>query len=125
MKFDLRKPCDDCPFRRVGGVQLTRGRVREIARLVTSNPGATFACHKTTVDDDETGDRVETPESQHCAGALVFAHRQGRYPQLVRIAGRLGMYDPDALEGEAEIWGNTKEWLAHAIPPQRSARRGG
>lgn len=45
--FDLKRPCDNCPFRKEGGIRLHPGRAREIARGQIDNPGMTFPCHKT------------------------------------------------------------------------------
>lgn len=100
MKFDLKRPCDNCPFLRVGGVRLLPDRVREIAEGMLDSQGTTFACHKTTVDGEDeegNGDRVVTPESKHCAGALIFAEKNRTATQAMRIMERLRMYDAAAL----------------------------
>lgn len=95
MYFDLKKPCHNCPFLRKGGVRLTLARVREIAGYLLDSQGATFACHKTTVDND--GEMVETRDTRHCAGALIFMEKNGNVTQMVRIAERLGLYDAKML----------------------------
>lgn len=100
MLYDLKKPCSNCPFLREGGVRLSEPRVREIAGAMLEWHGATFPCHKTTIDveDDEGGsDRAAAPDSRHCAGALIFAEKNENANQLMRIAERLRMYKPKEL----------------------------
>ncbi len=94
----MTKPCNNCPFRREGGIRLTPERAEEIALCAAplDGRGATFPCHKTTKDstgDEGENDRVATDESQHCGGALMFAYTVGHTSQMLRIAERLGMID--------------------------------
>lgn len=96
MHFDLKKPCHNCPFLRKGGVRLTLARIREIGGSALSTQGATFACHKTTIDTDD-GERVDYKDSRHCAGALIFSEKNGNATQMMRIAERLGLYDAATL----------------------------
>lgn len=101
MRFDLKRPCDNCPFRRKGGVRyLAPRRVAEITHAMLDSQGSTFACHKTTVeseDDEGMSRRETTSNSQHCAGALIFAEKNGNANQAMRIAERLGLYDAKEL----------------------------
>ena len=104
MHFDLRKPCEDCPFLREGGIRLRRERVLEIAEAMLDSQGSTFACHKTTIDSpDGDGDLVATPKSKHCAGALIFAEKNENGTQAMRIMERLGMYDAKALMSDKTV----------------------
>lgn len=96
MHYDLLRPCSNCPFLREGGVRLTEARVEEIAGMMISPAGGDFPCHKTTVDTDD-GDRHSVSASRHCAGALIFAEKNGNATQMMRIAERLGMYDSRKL----------------------------
>lgn len=96
MNYDLKKPCDNCPFLKQGGVRLEPERALEIARYATDRQGATFACHKTTRTVD--GERKPTKDSQHCAGALIFAEKQGFCNQANRIMERIGVYDASKLD---------------------------
>lgn len=116
MNFDLIRPCPHCPFRTdcMEG-WLGRGRAREIAQslLVADQP---FPCHRTTKwDEDGEGgpEPVPDPRDQHCAGALLVMEAEGAAPQLARIAGRLGMYDPDRLDTRAPTFGSMREFIAH------------
>jgi hypothetical protein len=130
VRFDLTMPCGDCPFRRVGGVRLTKSRIREIAGAVTDRQGATFSCHKSvdysSLDEFEDGgdgdERIGDPprdrtDEFHCAGALIFAEKNGRVSQMVRIAERLGLYDHTKFTEEAKalVFDDMREMLKTAI----------
>lgn len=101
MKFDMKKPCAQCPFARAGAV-LEADSARNILGQFADGSGGTFPCHKTAeVGDDGLFDA--TPESQHCIGALAFAEKQGVSTNFMRVAGRLGVYDPAAAEACADL----------------------
>jgi hypothetical protein len=117
MKYDLVRPCSNCPFRSDIKPFLRRGRGEEIADVLRR--GGTFACHK-TVDhsDDESDDDIDAtldrmrgaPEESHCAGALIVTERDSGPNQMHRIAMRLGMYDPDKLDRNAPVFENLDEF---------------
>lgn len=113
MKFDLTEPCVECPFRNDLRVYLRPERVKEIIDCLFVRDG-TFSCHKTnqtlvTVEGDlET---VETRNSQHCAGAMIFLEKQGRANQLMRISERLGFYDRRKLDMAAPIFDTGDEMI--------------
>ena len=91
MRFDLKKPCAECPFTRTAGGYLSKERAKEIARYILYG-NVTFTCHKHLTgdyvegeedsykeDEDQNADQDEVcnsyrPDSndQHCAGALAF-----------------------------------------------------
>lgn len=110
MKFDLVTPCKLCPFRR-GGLVLEPGRNADIARPFTQGGQGIFVCHKTATTDADDGDFVAKDDgtSQHCAGALIFAEKQDTPTQFMRIAGRLGSYDPRRLKGHDEVYDSLDE----------------
>lgn len=101
MHFNLHVPCSNCPFLKKGGIRLTLPRVKEISSTMLSTQGATFACHKTTVERDDQ--LVEAASSRHCAGALIFAEKHRNATQMMRIAERLGMYDARKLMARKDI----------------------
>jgi hypothetical protein len=103
MHFDLLRPCSSCPFLRIGGVRLTEARVEEIAGGMLSTQGATFACHKTTTPSSDGMDMLETKDSRHCAGALIFAEKNENATQMMRIAERLGMYNPRKMMADQAV----------------------
>lgn len=123
MKYDLTVPCDNCPFRRVGGIRLRPGRVEEVAAYATDRQGAMFACHKTARQRDEEASeddtRVHNAKSQHCAGALIFAFKQGTMNQAARMAERIGFFDRDDLmknqQAVDDVFDSTEEMVKAAL----------
>ena len=102
MNYDKRiTPCSDCPFLKKRGVRLRADRIRAIAGGVLGNPGATFACHQ--------------DESDHCAGALIFAEKNETATQMMRICERIGMYDPKKLVGHERVFDTVNEMLKTAV----------
>lgn len=103
MNYDLIRPCPKCPFRTDGEGYLRPERAQEIATAIAR--GSTFACHQTTVyvEDDEGGDMEATSDSQFCAGALIMMERMEAPNQSMRIAERLGVYDPSKLDMSAPV----------------------
>lgn len=101
MHYDLHVPCSNCPFLRQGGIRLKKARVKQICRDILSDQGKTFACHKTTAERD--GEMREVMSSRHCAGALIFSEKHGNCTQMMRIAERLGMYEPKKLMADQEV----------------------
>lgn len=123
--YDLMKPCSNCPFLKEGGVRLTEDRAAEIAAAMLDSQGSTFACHKTTIDapDDEDGSGLmaATPKSKHCAGALIFAEKNGKANQMMRIAERLRMYDAGKLMAQAEVVATVFDTLKEMLRANREA----
>lgn len=117
MNFDMVAACSDCPFRRVGFIGLTAGRVEEIAGASVGPQGRTFSCHLTVEFDDdeheENGDPIERnrEKQSHCAGALLFAEKQQLPTQMMRVAERLGLYDFRKLTGHDDIFADIDEML--------------
>ena len=113
MNYDLKSPCKNCPFRTDVTPYLRQERAEDIVEGIVDRQG-TFTCHKTTVeseDDDGLGERVDGPNAQHCAGALILLEKIGRPNQMMRIAHRLGMYDPDSLNMDAPVFDDEDEFI--------------
>jgi hypothetical protein len=112
----MRKPCPKCPFRRDVAPYLRPARAAQIARGIAD--GGEFPCHNTTVHNvTEDGDEVLVDDPQHsqfCAGALATMHASGMPNQMLRIAQRMGMYDPAQIERYAVplVYGSLGEWAA-------------
>ena len=131
MKFNMTTPCGNCPFLRTSkAIRLTRERVEEIAGMMLDSQGGVFPCHKTTVEgeDDEGGcDLVDGPNTLHCAGALIFAEKNGTATQMMRIAERFNHdgngYDPRKLNTEADVFNSVEEMLETALDKKRKRRR--
>lgn len=99
MKYDMSNPCDQCPFLKKQGRGFTLRRLREFAE-------GPFPCHKTAaeVEDEEGGTVFEAkPDSQACAGALIFNEKRGQPNQMMRISERLGLYDRTKLNMKADV----------------------
>lgn len=101
MKFDLKRPCKDCPFVQGSSTNktLAEGRIEEIVHSIVEED-AHFQCHKTL---DFYSDK-KVP-AQHCAGATIFLERIGEHGkpnQFMRIAERLGIYDRSKIQMDFE-----------------------
>jgi hypothetical protein len=46
----------------------------------------------------------ETPNSQHCAGALILMEHADSPSQMMRICERLGMYDRTKVNMDAPVF---------------------
>lgn len=138
--YTLKGPCSNCPFRSDKPFYLDEDRVTEIAESLRD--GATFYCHKTVVYDDppesqdldpEASDACDDEESdpsfsgritnraRACAGALATMEREGRPNQIMRIAHRLGFYDPENLDKDAPVYPSLAAWTAARRSDEASA----
>lgn len=97
MKFDLKKPCSDCPLRSDIESYLTKKRAKQIVFEVF-NRDRTFTCHKYAKSLGHEG------EEQHCAGMLILQEKNGSANQMMRIAERLGFYNYKKLEMDSPIF---------------------
>jgi hypothetical protein len=106
--FNLPRPCDTCPFRRVGGgIRLHPERARALAESQADPDGGGFPCHKTvpevyqeTVGEAQDAgvpltDMLWPKGMEYCAGAIVFAHKQGNQPAVLQIAERVHALRPE------------------------------
>lgn len=97
MKFKLKTPCKDCPFRKdlpkhLNG-WLGNARAKQIANDVLIH-GENFACHKTTThskdgDQNRSGYLYTEKESQ-CAGAAIMQLKADNPSRWMQISERLG-----------------------------------
>lgn len=101
MRFDMKTPCQQCPFVKGSTTNRTlrKGRLEDIMKDVRN--GCTFTCHKTL--DQEKRDQ------QHCAGALIFIEKEIPDHPMIQIAERLGIYDRTGLNMDADIVEAQKE----------------
>ena len=105
MNYNLKKPCDNCPFRSDKLFPLMPERVEEIAY-----GNAEFACHKTVDYSGEGGGRIKG-KSEHCAGLLIMLEHMERPHQMMRIAERLGTYDRSKLDMDAPVYQDAQDYL--------------
>jgi hypothetical protein len=109
VNYTKTKPCDNCPFRKDKPFPLPADRVEEIRDGLQRGE---FACHKTTVDNDESeGCRIETDKSLHCAGALILMEKIQEPSQMMRICERLGFYDHTKLDMKAPVYDSWDEMI--------------
>lgn len=102
MKFDLKQPCGNCPFRR-DCLPEWLGQERAEGIIGTIENGGTFQCHKT-----------KTANSQHCAGALILAKKAfGGFNGLVSLACATGRFDCQALDLNAPVFETPGEFIEH------------
>lgn len=117
MKYDLRRPCPDCPFRVDEPGYLRTARAADIVNGLLSDDWSAFACHKTTVvaEDPETGlmDRVRTPDTQHCAGAMIFLLHNDSPSVGMRMQAAMGLFDYDELDMDAPVARTAQEFIDH------------
>jgi hypothetical protein len=121
MKTDLVRPCSKCPFRSDIPGYLTEGRAEEIASALLSD--ASFSCHETNRYDEAGEDLVETADSQHCAGAMIWMEKQGRANQWMRWMERSGFYDARKLDMESPVFEDAEDFIAHHAESESGRRR--
>lgn len=95
MRFDLKRPCKDCPFLcgSSTNMSLSESRMNEIKEGLLND--SSFTCHKT----------LDLPRNkqQHCAGAMIFLERLNKPNQMMRIAERLRMYNHRELDYDVNL----------------------
>ena len=103
-RFDLVRPCGDCPFRRDTPCHLGPDQAEALMEgMIYQGDG--FMCHKTVPYDDPetyTGGRP-TPDGQHCAGAMIFLEKIQEPNQLMLLALVRGTFDPSRLDMTAPV----------------------
>jgi hypothetical protein len=127
MDYDMKKPCECCPFRRGTAMRLTAGRVREVVGGMLKSNGGEFPCHRTIdnlTDDhgEDAGYQEKNGKGKHCCGALIFAEKNRTSTQMMRICERIGMYDARALMSDQEVvdtvFDDYDEAMKHLTSPQ-------
>ena len=116
MKFNLKKPCKDCPFRNDKEHQkgwLGGERAEEIYDGLVS--GNVFPCHKTHdyTEDDGNGQFHHQKDHQFCAGALIMLEKTGEamQSQAIRMAERFGFYNHKNLDMESAVFSSREDFI--------------
>lgn len=115
MKYDLKRPCADCPFRTDIKPFLMRERAENIVNEIMFGTG-NFPCHK-TIDYENSGEDFQSAkgvngkELQMCAGAMIICEHSGNWGQMLRISMRLGMFDPDKLDMGSPVFECPEDFL--------------
>jgi hypothetical protein len=108
MNFNLKKPCNHCPFRSDISPFLKRQRAAEISNALV-NMDESFPCHKTVnYDNDEP---LVPAKAEHCAGALIMLEHMDNPNQMMRIAERLGIYDRFKLEMNSPVFTHSDDFI--------------
>ncbi len=94
----MKKPCKHCPFRTDVKPYLHPELAEEIA-YATSNPYATFACHKTTEYDEDCDDMVITSDSKTCCGFLAMQINEA------------GIDEPDGFKWPKNVYSDAYEMV--------------
>lgn len=80
--FKQTKPCANCPFLKVGAIELHAGRLDDIIDTLLSGQG--FLCHKHFY--------AKKRERQPCAGAIVYLEKADAPNTLMQVMDRMGAY---------------------------------
>lgn len=95
MNLNLKKPCSNCPFLRVGAIELSPGRLDGIIQDSLADDGINFQCHKTVHGrqggnwiEDEEGDEQYHPSGNEsvCIGSAIYMLKLGRPSISLRFA---------------------------------------
>lgn len=99
--FKLRRPCANCPFLKVGAIDLRPGRLAGIIQNLIADDHSTFYCHKTVVRADGThlddGRYIAAGTESMCAGAMIYLEKVGRPTVGMRLGSVVGLYSRDRL----------------------------
>lgn len=101
--FKLKKPCENCPFRKVGAIQLRPGRVEAIVDGLIRNDQSTFHCHKTVHGPKGGGDGELTGEESYCTGSMIYLQKIGQPNVAMRLGAGLKMFKPDDLAAQYDV----------------------
>jgi hypothetical protein len=95
MKFDLKKPCAACPFRK-DAVPSWLGNYTPQGVVDSIKADQPFFCHHDVENkigyDDPDWQEKAMESAQHCAGALIFARKMCKLSR-----------DPEIAEGQRKI----------------------
>ncbi len=90
--FERKRPCKTCPFRtdETGLRHLGTERATEIVEACAEH-GESFTCHSD----------LSKPEAKRnqCVGMMLMLHKTNQHNQIMQVAERLGVFDPDSLQG--------------------------
>ena len=133
VKYDMVRPCTNCPFRNDDtAIRFAdRERAEEIEESAYRHG---FPCHTTAELVEHDDDHLFQQDgfyfgenSQHCVGYIIMNFKSGHdcWPGLENdddLAARL----QDRVDWNAPVFGNAEEFFeANSKPLSRSARNGG
>jgi hypothetical protein len=109
MKFEIKRPCAECPFR--ADVHPYLRRAGEIARQM-KNDHFWFACHHTTGAME--GKRIKPENQSHCAGlmgVLWNARRPNIAMRLAVLTKKISLKELDVMK--KPVFKNLAAFVAH------------
>jgi len=112
MKFDLVRPCKNCPFRTDCLKGWLSHRILTLSAEIFEQ-NKTFTCHETLKYDTNGRARKSKDKNQHCAGALILIEKTKTANSMVQIAERLGLYNPGNLDMESPIFKSIGDFIDH------------
>jgi len=99
--FDLKRPCNNCPFRKGVGetFKLSFWRLHEIKQ------GPAFQCHK-TLDYENFHDprKRQGDHPQQCAGLMAVLLRDKATNSIMQVAERIGKIDFSGIDPYHEAY---------------------
>lgn len=99
MNFHIKKPCDNCPFLKVGGIRLNEQRAIEIIGQI-QNEG--FICHKTT--------HGKMKDRKQCGGSMILCEKENLPNTFTQLHERLLQEKPKLL-GKELVVDSTEEFI--------------
>jgi hypothetical protein len=109
--FALKKPCENCPFRKQGAIDLRPGRLEGIIESLLKDDWETFQCHKTVhnprtggewVDDDGEHRYIPSGREAMCAGAIIYLEKVRSPSVPMRLGHITGLYRPEEYMKSAD-----------------------
>jgi hypothetical protein len=116
MRYELKIPCKNCPFRTdATAIRFTcRDRAEQIEENTYRNG---FPCHLTAHDtsdeDEENGGYEATENSQHCVGYLIMAMKDG-YDSTPGTNNSTSLFDRlrNRVNFDAPVFDSIEDFLA-------------
>jgi hypothetical protein len=103
LAFDLKKPCDDCPFTK--NAKMHEGVVQDLIPQIKLMEEGRFmhSCHKTDPRADHGRETPPNGSIQHCAGVLLMMKKN---PDLLGKGQCMAIFQkkwkPDLMSKDAE-----------------------
>lgn len=95
MNYAMTEPCTQCPFLKASGFTFA---------ALEGHASGEFPCHRACdLNEDDVYVEKRSGKTPHCAGALIFLEKRGQPHQMMRIASRVGLYDPSKLDMNANV----------------------
>ena len=85
----MARPCADCPFLKVGAIELAPGRVEGILARLLADDMQGFVCHEAYY--------AKHRQRLQCAGAMAVLLKAGQPSVFMRLGAATGRVDLEAL----------------------------